>query len=246
MVWFKVDDKLHDNRKARTAKKSAMGVWVLAGSWCADNLMDGFVPASVLPRWGTPKDAESLVVSELWKPGERQGEQGWWFHDWDEYQPTKAKVEDDRAKRAAAGAKGGRRSGESRREANAQASASGLLEAQSNPRPDPSRPVLVVAKSSQSSSASRELDDDGLTRLQQVLNNCPKTHARKTAAFILAKAPADVRNPVAYIIAAIQQEPDAYRYRRGNPKRAEECELHVGEWADACRGCAIDARVEGG
>lgn len=34
MSWFKVDDKLHDHRKARKAGKSAMGVWVLAGSWC--------------------------------------------------------------------------------------------------------------------------------------------------------------------------------------------------------------------
>ena len=43
-MWFKVDDKLHDHRKARKAGKAAMGVWVLAGSWSMDNETDGFVP----------------------------------------------------------------------------------------------------------------------------------------------------------------------------------------------------------
>ena len=53
MPWFKVDDKLHDHRKSRKAGRSAMGVWVLAGSWSMDNETDGFVPADVLARWGT-------------------------------------------------------------------------------------------------------------------------------------------------------------------------------------------------
>ncbi len=50
--WFKVDDKLHDHHKANAAKKAAMGVWVLAGSWSADNLTDGFIPARVLANLG--------------------------------------------------------------------------------------------------------------------------------------------------------------------------------------------------
>ena len=57
MAWFKVDDKLHDHRKARRAGKAAIGVWVLAGSWAMDNLTDGFVPEVVLLRWGTRTDA---------------------------------------------------------------------------------------------------------------------------------------------------------------------------------------------
>lgn len=87
MAWFKVDDKLHDHRKARKARKAAMGVWVLAGSWSMDNRTDGFVPESVLSRWGTKHDAATLVGSGLWFPDHQDGEDGWRFYAWLEFQP---------------------------------------------------------------------------------------------------------------------------------------------------------------
>lgn len=102
----------------------------------------------------------------------------------------------------------------------------------------------VVASSSQSSNSTRELDEDGLTRIRQAIGSgCTKAHARKSADFILAKAPTDVRNPVAYVIKAIRDEPELYRYHRGNPTKATECPTHAGEWADACRACALDAKL---
>ncbi len=101
MAWFKVDDKLHDHHKPRAAGKAAMGVWVLAGSWAADNLTDGFVPRSVLGRWGTPADAKRLVEAGLWIVGTRHGEPGWYFHDWEKFQPSRTSVEDRRARNAA-------------------------------------------------------------------------------------------------------------------------------------------------
>lgn len=87
MAWFKVDDKLHDHRKARLAGKSAMGVWVLAGSWCMSSETDGFVPESILSRWGTRRDAAQLVKVGLWFADTDKGEYGWRFHDWLTYQP---------------------------------------------------------------------------------------------------------------------------------------------------------------
>jgi hypothetical protein len=87
MAWFKVDDKLHDHRKVRQAGKSAMGVWVLAGSWCMASETDGFVPETVLTRWGTKRDAETLVSVGFWDRAEQNGEPGWQFHDWLAYQP---------------------------------------------------------------------------------------------------------------------------------------------------------------
>jgi hypothetical protein len=74
--WFKVDDKLHDHRKARAAGATAMGLWVLAGSWSADNLTDGFIPATILPRWGRPRDANRLTEVGLWHTDEQDGETG--------------------------------------------------------------------------------------------------------------------------------------------------------------------------
>ena len=101
MAWFKVDDKIHDHPKALAAGKSAMGVWVLAGAWAADNLTDGFVPKRVLSRWGTAGDAKKLVDAGLWFTDEEEGQPGWRFHDWEDFQPTRAQVLEDRQKNAA-------------------------------------------------------------------------------------------------------------------------------------------------
>jgi hypothetical protein len=103
MAWFKVDDQLHDHRKARAAGKSAMGVWVLAGSWCSERENDGFVPSSVLSRWGTKADARRLVTAGLWVEGVLDGEPGWWFHDWTIFQPDAATLRAQRVKESVSG-----------------------------------------------------------------------------------------------------------------------------------------------
>lgn len=93
MTWMKVDDRLHAHRKARLAGLPAMGLWVLAGSWVADTLTDGFVPATQPYAWGgTDELAHRLVDAGLWLPTEQLGEQGWMFHDWPDFQPTRADV----------------------------------------------------------------------------------------------------------------------------------------------------------
>lgn len=107
--WFKVDDKLHDHRKARGAGATAMGVWLLAGSWAADNLTDGFVPVAVLGRWGRPRDAQRLVDVGLWNVAEQDGEKGWRFHGWDEFQPTSKAIEARREAESKAGVEGNHR-----------------------------------------------------------------------------------------------------------------------------------------
>lgn len=244
MPWFKVDDKLHEHPKAHRAGIEAIGLWTLAGSYCGDNPNDGFVPERVLVRWiPTPAKgrrlAQRLVEAELWHPDTQDGEAGWRFHDWGDFQPTRAQIAEERRKKAEAGRKGGLSSGRSRREASAKADASQSVKPPSRPDPNPS----VVTQVSHLKAVPRGLDNDGLTRIRQALNNCPEAHARKCADFVLAKAPGDVRNPVGYILAAIADEPDAYRYRRGNPKKHQECPTHAGQWADACAGCAADRKA---
>lgn len=101
-MWFKVDDKLHSHRKARKAGKAAMGLWVLAGSWSADNLTDGFIPATQIGAClGTRADARRLVDAGLWIPCEIDGEKGWMFNDWPSYNPSKEQVEKRREEGAA-------------------------------------------------------------------------------------------------------------------------------------------------
>lgn len=97
MAWFKVDDHLYSHPKWLALPKGSRALWVTAGSWCSGQLLDGFIPKSVLPMLGgSARDAAELVKSGLWT--ESQG--GWRFHDWKAYQPTKRDVMEKRAKDA--------------------------------------------------------------------------------------------------------------------------------------------------
>lgn len=99
MTWFKVDDNLAFHRKVVAAGNAAMGLWVRAGSWCAQHLTDGFIPDQIVIMLGTRPQASRLVKSGLWAqvPG------GFIFHEWNENgrQPTAQKVRDLRKSTAA-------------------------------------------------------------------------------------------------------------------------------------------------
>lgn len=157
MTWFKVSDEFAFHPKVVSAG-TAIATWIRAASWSAQQLTDGFIPNQMLPALGPKKDATRLVNAGLWHPVEG----GYQFHDWDDYQPSRAQVQDKRAKRQDAGRKGGVRSGQSRREAQAEANASPdavpLLRPGANPRPDPTRPVVVQSP--------RSLEESSVTRGQ--------------------------------------------------------------------------------
>lgn len=94
MTWFKVDDRLWGHPKWLGLRAGPRALWVTAGSWCAANLTDGIVPRNVLPSLkSTIRDAEALVEAGLWWPLD----DGWIFHDWHEYQPSRESVEDRQA-----------------------------------------------------------------------------------------------------------------------------------------------------
>lgn len=96
-MWFKVDDKLHSHSKRHAAGPRAMGLWVIAGSWSADQLTDGHVPRHMVAALGfTTRDASALVTAGLWRI---EGD-GWRFHDWQAMNPTRQQVEDQRAANA--------------------------------------------------------------------------------------------------------------------------------------------------
>lgn len=93
MSWFKVDDKLWGHPKWLATPIRSRGLWVTAGSWCADQEMDGNVPRHVLAILGaTTRDAAGLVASGLWMATDT----GWSFHGWAEFQPTRAQKEAER------------------------------------------------------------------------------------------------------------------------------------------------------
>jgi hypothetical protein len=165
MPWFKVDDKLHDHRKARAAQKAAMGVWVLAGSWSSDNLTDGFVPESVLNRWGNRADARRLVDVGLWVEAVQDGERGWRFHEWDERQPSRASVEVERSEarqrmaELRAKRKANKKNGSGEQPPNDSGTSGEVRSAPT--RPDPTTSSYVVGESVDSSpDVPREDDHD--------------------------------------------------------------------------------------
>lgn len=105
MTWFKVDDSFYDHPKVFDAPDCAVALWTRAGTWSARNLTEGFVPTGMPARLCDDPDTavKELVRRGLWT----RTSGGYRFHDWDKYQPSRESVEDLRAKRAAAGRKGG-------------------------------------------------------------------------------------------------------------------------------------------
>jgi len=102
MTRFKVDDQVHSHPKVMATDPAALGLWVVAGSWCCAGLTDGFVPDYALTRLlpGAAKLASKLVAAGLWI--KVQG--GYQFHDWQQFnlsaeQEKKRKA--DNAKRQA-------------------------------------------------------------------------------------------------------------------------------------------------
>lgn len=95
-MWMKVDDGLHAHRKTRAVTKTheakrrdaaPMGLWVLAGSWAARNRTEGWVPEDELDRWDDDwrELVARLVDAGYWWAHERDGEPGYGFNDWHDY-----------------------------------------------------------------------------------------------------------------------------------------------------------------
>lgn len=97
MTWGRLDDKLHDHRKSYKAGTAAMGLWVMANSWCCDNWKtDGFIPTRILQRFGDSEYdvedyADRLVRAGLWFACEVDDEPGYRFHDWEHMRPMSEK-----------------------------------------------------------------------------------------------------------------------------------------------------------
>lgn len=226
LSWFKVDDKLHDHRKARAAGSTAMGVWLLAGSWSADNLTDGFIPAPVLGRWGRPRDAARLVEVGLWEATVQDGEDGWRFHEWDEFQPTRAQKEAEREAKREAGRIGGLRSGRTRREAAAKQAASGQVEL-------PSRPVPTTKRSSSSG-------DDGFDQWWSLYpKKINKEAARKKWLVVAKKVPLDdLMGGLRRYVDELELKSVEAQYVKG-----PDVWLNKGCWADEYEAATSDAPV---
>ena len=106
-------------------------MWLRCGSYAAQHLTEGTVPGVVVQLYGTAPQARKLVAAGLWHAAEHacprcpQPPAGdYVMHDYLVYNPTRARVEDDRAKAAERQARGRARAAEQRTAAEKRADSS--------------------------------------------------------------------------------------------------------------------------
>lgn len=82
MPYFRIDDAFPSHRKVlaipRKERVATVGLWTLAGIWCAGQLTDGHLGEHMVEELGsTKKYADLLVKVGLWE----RSEDGYVFHD---------------------------------------------------------------------------------------------------------------------------------------------------------------------
>jgi hypothetical protein len=92
MPWFRVEDSFHQHPKVLRAGNAAIGLWVRCGTWSAQYLTDGFIPANIAATYGRPREIRQLVTARLWS--EQEG--GFVMCDYLEYNPSASDVKQRR------------------------------------------------------------------------------------------------------------------------------------------------------
>lgn len=111
MAWVKLDDHFDEHEKVVSAGHEAGWLFVRSLAYANRRETDGHIPESILQRIGSdfgPRKrkelAARLVEVGLWHaPGHScprcpQPVDGWQIHDYPDYQPTKAKLDAERAR----------------------------------------------------------------------------------------------------------------------------------------------------
>ena len=107
-MWFKVDDSFFSNPKTAMLSDGATALWLRSGSWSAQQLTDGFIPARMVPMFrGSDDSVRELCDVGLWERDDERD--GYRFHDWSDYQPDGEEVDALRRERSEAGKRGANR-----------------------------------------------------------------------------------------------------------------------------------------
>ena len=104
-MWFKVDDSFFSNPKTAMLSDGATALWLRSGSWSAQQLTGGFVPARMVPMFrGSDDSVRELCDVGLWERDDERDD--YWIHKWNDYQPDGEEVDALRRKRSEAGKRG--------------------------------------------------------------------------------------------------------------------------------------------
>jgi hypothetical protein len=273
MTWFRVDDSFYGHPKAVGLSNDSLATWTRAGEWSAWQLTDGAVPREMLPALsGDAADPEGVVRDllhrRLWEPAA----EGWQFHDWLDWNPSREAV---LAKRKLAADR--TRRWRERRNASPEASQNGDAPRDASqvygdgvqaagdaspergvtpPRPDPTRPVgegrtnTGEKSSSDRNAPAPDDDDEELTQVQALMVAAGRPVSREEAATIratvLAKA-GQVRNRRAFIGKVLGDPKQARGFAPGAGHAPTAAEIiaqsrHPGGPSDDPEGQAADAR----
>ena len=98
-VFTRLDDHFWAHPKVLNCSDGALALWTRALSWVGFQLTDGFAPHQCLRLLrGRKRDADRLVAAGLWERGECDGQLGYWFHDFTDWNnaATREEVEKQR------------------------------------------------------------------------------------------------------------------------------------------------------
>jgi hypothetical protein len=171
MAWVRIDDHFDEHPKMQRVGPLGWGFWLAGLAYCNRNLTDGFIPwnkARTLCSFEVAEDdgivwdisrvsgmsgedmtadwlIGLLIGAGLWEEvrNEKGRTEGYCIHDYQEYQPLKAQIEEERAKKVAAGQAGGRASAQARAQAPAETPAQAKSKQSSTPNPIPSNQPSV-------------------------------------------------------------------------------------------------------
>jgi hypothetical protein len=220
MVWFKIDDGFWSHPKVLELSDAAVALWTRAGSYCAGHLTNGTVKRSTLRVLAADRDAAvELVLAGLWD----ETPEGWTFHDWEVYQPTREQVEAERAaaterKRVSRERSRQKSQGESRRDARGM----DAVIPGSPTRPDPTRPDLP--------STPPDGVVEGAARERAASPFCPR-HQPNGPSGKPCRGCGDARMAIEAMRAAEKARPTPM------PSRPAECPEHP-NWPLPCDKCA--------
>lgn len=97
MGWVRLDDNFADHPKVIALSDSAFRIYINALCYSNRQLTDGFIPSPVYSIWASKEPneepADALIDADLWEVVEG----GYLIRSYEEYQPTREKVETKRA-----------------------------------------------------------------------------------------------------------------------------------------------------
>jgi hypothetical protein len=167
MTWVRIDENFPEHPKTMAAGDDAAWWFVCALAYCNRQLTDGLIPAATVRRLTNHKHPIALAMKLVEVGLLERTDDGFMVHDFLNYQPSKASVEDDRRKARERMAKARGTSADVRPN-----------KPRSSPNPIPSRPVPDPQSSSSSSTGSsngaRHVDEDDDERIIEAID----IHAR--------------------------------------------------------------------